>query len=119
MVTKIPVTQGIIRAARLGHFPGGPLALGICLKVPEVDRVYVDDEMITVVRRGDPVDKYVISEHLDGWMQLFNLGDQVPAGILKLGRLIRRDGSEQAAWFDEYDGEPSIEVYPWGPVLCG
>lgn len=119
MVTKIPITQGIIRAARLGHYPGGPLALGIFLKVPQVDRVYVDDEMITVVRRGDLVEKYAIGERLDGWVQLFNLGDQVPAGILRLGRLIRRGGPEQAAWFDEYDGERSIEVHPWGPVLCG
>ena len=119
MVLKIPISHGIIRAARLGHFPGGPLALGICLKVPKVDRVYVDDEVITVVRSGGPPEKYVIGDHLDGWMQLFNLGDQVPAGILRLGRLVRRNDPEQAAWFDEYDGEPSISVHPWGPVMCG
>ena len=119
MVTKIPITQGVIRAARVGHFPGGPLALGIWLKAPKVERVRVDDEMITVVRHGDLVEKYVIDEHLDGWMRLFNLGDPVPGGVLRLGRLIRRDGPEQAAWFDEYDGERSIGIHPWGPVLCG
>ncbi len=119
MVTKIPITKRIIQAARIGNFPGGPLALGIVLKVPNVDGVYVDDETIAVDRRGELVEKYVIHEHLDGWMQLFNLGDRVPAGILRLGMLRRRGGPQQMAWLDEYDGEPSVDVLPWGPVLSG
>ena len=119
MVTKIPITQGIIRAARLGHYPGGPLALGIFLKVPGVRHVHLDSTMITVVRDGGQVERYSISPDLDGWLQYFNLGDQVPAGILKLGKLHRKGGPEQAAWFEEYDGEPYIEVLPWGPMLIG
>ena len=117
MVTKVSITQGIIRASRFGRYPGGPLALGIILKVPHVDRVYMDDETITVGRRGEPDVEYVVHEDLEGWMQMFRLGDRVPAGILKLGMLRRRGGPQQAAWFEEYEGEPSVDVLPWGPVL--
>ena len=104
MVTKISITKGIIRAARFGRYPGGPLALGIILKVPNVDRVYMDDETITVGRRGEPDEEYVVHEDLEGWVQLFNIGEGVPAGILRLGTLRRRGGPQRAAWFEEYEG---------------
>ena len=120
MIAKIPITKGVIRAARLGNFPGGPLALGILLKNPGVHRVYVDGETIKVLRDGGHVEVYVMQAHLDGWLQLFNLGENVPAGVLCMGRVLRRGGCrELCAFFSEFDMEPTIEVYPWGPVLSG
>ena len=94
MATEIPITKKIIHAAQVGGFQGGPLALGILLKVRGFTgpRGRRDDQ---IARDGGCVEEYVIREELQGWLELYRLGERVPAGTLRLGNLKRQGGRHE------------------------
>ena len=118
MDIKIPITRRIIYAAQRGNFKGGPLAMGIFLKVPRVQEVFVSSETIEVIRDEGQADTYTNSDEVEGWLDFFHYGARVPAGILSLGmRKSRGDAFQKWAFFDEYDREPVIVVDEAGPRL--
>ena len=71
--------------------------MGIFLKLPRVQEVFVSRDTIEVIRDEGQADTYTNSDEVEGWLDYFYYGARVPAGILSLGMRKSR-GNVVKAW---------------------